>query len=194
MRYSIPFFFLALCYCSSFLGFQSCSGPDRSERIDKVDSLQKDLDQLKERFAAIDTGRALELKERVKKEEKIFENHFDSDSMGEDLFKVLESYKRTRKAFEGYRKGLESMEQELSKSEEQLKDLRKDLKNGALSEEKANRYIEDEAAVIERLNNELEKLETKTKAGFRNFKDRPADLSEYLEVPDSVEWPGNEKQ
>lgn len=176
------------------LGLQKCAGPDHSERLEKVDSLQHQLGQLRESFWELDTSGALELYQKVRKRQELFETHFESDSMGEELFRTLDSYKHTRKAFEGYRRSLRSLRMEFTKCEEQLKDLRSDLEKGVLGADDAAEYIEDESSALHRLKGELEKLEMKTKAGFRNFEERPADLSEHLELPDTVEWPAIEKQ
>ena len=184
----LPFFGIA-CF-----SLQNCSGPDHSDRIQKVDSLREQLSKLREELGNLDTTGAMELQSVVAQRQRSFEAHYEKDSMGEEIFRILDSYKKTQKAFEGYRRSLRGLKKEFARSEEQLKALRKDLKRGVLSEKKAKEYVQDEASVLHRLQGELEKLSMKTKAGFRNFEQRPAELSKYLTLPDTVEWPELEKQ
>lgn len=192
-RISILSCFFILLLSLFLFGGTACTGNEHAERIDKVDSLQKRLKALEERMERLDTGRVFRIMKRSKKELELFRTHFKKDSMGQELFDVLDGYKRTRKAFEGYGRKFRHLNKELDKSRGQLEDLKADLKKGRLSKKKAKGYIEDEKKILQKLERSLGKLEKRTKAVFENYKGRSEKLREHLSLPDSVQWP-EEKQ
>ena len=178
----------------SILSFSACSGPDHAERVSRVDSLQQRLSRLKERTATIDTGRTMKLRERIEEELRIFKDHYPKDSMGEDLFQALDDHRRTRKALEGYSGVLERVTDGIQKSESKLKALKKDLKKGRHSKKEAEKYLQDEEKVLERLESSVDELKKRTRAAFENYGSYSGVLREHLTLPDSVTWPSSEKQ
>ncbi len=185
---------IIVCAAILLLGGAACTVNDHSKRVTRVDSLQQRLKSLEERADKIDTAQARKIMERAEKELELFNTYFENDSMGESLFNVLDSYKRTKEVFEGYGGQLRRVHKELDKSRKKLKALKKDLKKGRLSGKKADGYIEDEEKVLLQLKKSVSKLEKQTKAVFENYKGRSEKLREHLNLPDSVQWPDKGEQ
>lgn len=175
------------------LGGTACTN-DHSERIEKLDSLQERLKGSKKRVDKLDTAKAFDVMKRAKGELELFKTHFEKDTMGEELFNVLDAYKRTEEAFEGYRPKFKKLDEELDRSAEQLKDLKADLEEGRLSKEKAKSYIADEKKILHQLEKSVQTLEKQTKAIFENYEGRSEKLRKHLSLPDSVQWPHEGKQ
>ncbi len=191
----LSYFSLNGCLIVAFLafGFSAC-GPDHTERVAKVDSLQQRAQALKERIGKIDTGRTLELEDRIEEQIELFKEHFEKDSMGEKLYKALNDHKSTQEVLEGYQRNMDRVVKGIEKSEGKLKALRKDLRKGRWSEKKAKDHLADEKKVIDKLESSVNELEKRSKAALENFKSYSGVLRENLSLPDSVEWPGPEKQ
>lgn len=171
----------------------SC-GPDHSENLEALGELENELSELEERYDSVQREKATELKNSVTESERLFQEHFEGDTMGEDLFQILEAYKRVRKSLENFENSDKLIRKELDKSGQQLDDLRKDLKDGLHSEEKAGDFVDEEAENLERIREALQEQESRTKAAFRNYRKKPGKLSGHVSLPDSLEWPEEEKQ
>ncbi len=189
--FSLLFFPLSFLFV---LLFEGCMGPDHSKRVEKVDSLQQVSKELWKRIEEVDTARALEIKGRLEEELRIFKQHYERDSMGEKLYQTLDEHKNTQKALEGYKSLLFEIKKRSKKSREQLEALKKDLRKGHYTAEKAEGYIEDEKKVLEQIEGSVQKLEERTEAAIKNYRSYSGSLRKRSTLPDSVEWPGEEKQ
>jgi chromosome segregation ATPase len=188
--FSIASLFLSFLALSLLISLGSCSGPDHSDRIARIDSLQGRLSSYKERLNGLDTVRVLNIQERVDRELELFQKHYERDSMGQELYNALDDQKRTKKAVKGYKGALRKVRKEMNKSSSQLKDLKKDLERGHYSAEKAGEYLKDEAKVIQELSASLERVEKKTRSVLENYESYSSVIKERVTLPDSVSWPG----
>jgi DNA repair ATPase RecN len=176
------------------LSVSACSGPDHSERLAKVDSLQKRTKRLGEQLGELDTGRIKKLMEGVDRQLELFKAHFERDSMGEELARGLNDHKHTADALEGYGSILDRLVAGIDTSEKKLKALEKDLKKGRHTKKEAKKYISDEKKVLDQLEDSMNELEKRSKAALRSYERYSGILRENLTLPDSVEWPAPVKQ
>lgn len=188
--FSIASLFLSFLALSFLISLGSCSGPDHSERIARIDSLQERLAKYEERLNALDSTRVLKIQERVDRELEIFQTHYERDSMGQELYNALDDHKRTKKALKGYKDALRTIQEEMSRSSSQLKDLKMDLERGHYSAEKADEYLKDEAKAIEELSASVKRVEKKTRSVLENYESYSSVIKERVSLPDSVSWPG----
>lgn len=182
----------ATCSTLFFLVFLgACGGPDHSERIARVDSLQKELKGYQERLSQLDTSQAIRIQKRSERELELFQEHYEGDSMGQKLYHALDDQKRTQKALKGYKKSLRKLRSGMKKSRSQLKHLKKDLKRGHYSEKEAEEYLRDEGKVLKELKGALKRFEKKTNSALENYKSFSDVVKERVSLPDTVSWPGD---
>jgi hypothetical protein len=164
-------FFLIAIVTSISLGYTRCNPNDYSKEIDQVDSLIIVAVEMHQFMINIDSVDVVEKAEIVNADFK-----FVQDSLQGDLIiksaNYLDHLKIVKKMLNGFLGDYETLKKESSYSIDQLNDLKKDLQNGSLDPEEANKYINDEAKALALLNKHFQKL----KLGLNNLNNQYFDL------------------
>lgn len=181
-----PFFTLIFGVFIALCSLTSCQQNPHAERIEKADSLKTAVKELDAIFSNIDYDHHMSNRSDMMQDMERVEGHFKStqDTMPRDLAFELSDYRLIWKGYKRMEGEYKNLKKELDYTGQQVKTLHTDLENNSLSENMAQRFLNEEVEAVEKLDNGVRSFAEKMKRTEKKYKDKKPVI---VQLADSLE-------
>jgi len=170
----LVFFLVASC-----LLITSCASDKHAKQITQIDSLLVVLDSSTLKLNLLDTSVVESYYKVYTNNIKQIKSSFDSKD-DDEVWSVITRYGLLRKPLRDFKKHHTKYSEEIAFTREQLINLKADIKNNVLSEEKIIKYISDESEFVNYINFSVAGLIENTQKYFNQYLELNPKVEMYL--------------
>lgn len=160
--------YLIIFLVASCLLYTSCTSGKYAKQITKIDSLLIVLDSSFSKLNLLDTSVVESYYKVYVNNIKQIKNSFEKKD-NEEVWSVITRYGLLRKPLRDFKKHYTKYSKEISFTQEQLNNLKADIKNDVLSEDKISQYINDESEFVNYINFSVTGLIENTQKYFYQY-------------------------